>query len=133
MPGRASPGTGENFVRLTATLARLTGDHTFDRLAEHKRRLLETMRGGVLLCPVLLSAPPKRGSSYRPTRQTLYVAPFNATGMPAAVVPIRWTDNGLPLAVQVAAPEGEDELALAVVAQLERAFGGCRMAALPDA
>ncbi len=122
-----------NFVRLSALLARLTGDHTFERLAEHKRHLLETMGGGILLCPVLLTPPPRRGSSYRPTRQTLYVAPFNATGMPAAVVPIRWTDNGLPLAVQVVAPEGEDELALAVAAQLERAFGGWRMAPLPDA
>ncbi len=121
-----------NFVRLTAPFARLTGDQTFERLAEHKHRLLETMREGVLLCPVLLTTPPRRGSSYRPTRQTLYVAPFNATGMPSAAVPIRWTDNGLPLAVQVAAPEGEDELALAVAAQLERAFGGWRMASLPD-
>jgi Asp-tRNA(Asn)/Glu-tRNA(Gln) amidotransferase A subunit family amidase len=52
--------------------------------------------------------------------------------MPAAVVPIRWSDNSLPLAVQVVARQGEDELALAVAAQLERAFGGWRMASLPD-
>lgn len=39
--------------------------------------------------------------------------------MPAVVIPIQWTKKGLPVAVQVVAREGEDELALSVAAQLE--------------
>lgn len=63
-----------------------------------------------------------------PLTQIPYAAPFNMTGMPAAIVPVRWTENGLPLAVQVVAKEGADELVLAVAGELERAFGGWKMA-----
>ena len=44
--------------------------------------------------------------------------------VPAAIVPVRWTEDGLPLAVQVVAREGQDEMALAVASELEKAFGG---------
>ena len=59
-----------------------------------------------------------------PTLAQVAFIKVGAAGEPAAIVPVRWTDDGLPLAVQVVAREGEDEMALAVASELEKAFGG---------
>jgi amidase len=46
---------------------------------------------------------------------------FNLTGQPAASVPMGWTDDGLPLGVQLVAAVGDEARILQVAAQLERA------------
>ncbi len=48
-------------------------------------------------------------------------AAFNASGQPAASVPLYWTGDGLPVGVHLAARFGEDELLMALCADLERA------------
>lgn len=48
---------------------------------------------------------------------------FNAMAMPAAVVPIGQSKEGLPIAVQIAARPFEDENALGVAAILDAVFG----------
>jgi Asp-tRNA(Asn)/Glu-tRNA(Gln) amidotransferase A subunit family amidase len=45
---------------------------------------------------------------------------FNLLGMPAAVVPISRTDEGLPIGVQIAAQPWQEELVLSVAEVLER-------------
>ena len=50
----------------------------------------------------------------------------NALGFPAIAVPLGLSSDGLPLSVQIVARPGEDEVALAVAAVLEREFGGWR-------
>jgi len=116
----------ESYIRLGGPLGRLRGDCSFERLEQYKAQLYEAIGDGVLLLPLLLTKPPKHGGTWAPLSQIPYATPFNATGMPAAIVPVRWTNDGLPLAVQVAAREGGDELVLAVALELERAFGGWR-------
>jgi Asp-tRNA(Asn)/Glu-tRNA(Gln) amidotransferase A subunit family amidase len=54
--------------------------------------------------------------------------PFNLAGLPVVTVPVYWTANGLPLAVQVVSGKGRDELALAAASQLEARLGGWRPA-----
>jgi amidase len=44
---------------------------------------------------------------------------FNATGMPAAVLPAGFDGGGLPLAAQVVAQQGRDDLLLRLAAQVE--------------
>jgi amidase len=48
---------------------------------------------------------------------------FNAMAMPAAVVPVGNSPEGLPIGVQVAARPFEDETAMAVAAVIDANFG----------
>jgi amidase len=52
-----------------------------------------------------------------------FTAPFNISGQPAISLPVHWSEDGLPIGVQlVAAPDRED-LLLRVAAALEEAVG----------
>jgi len=46
---------------------------------------------------------------------------FNVTGQPAMSVPLRWTDAGLPVGVQLVAPFAAEDILFRVAGQLERA------------
>lgn len=50
-----------------------------------------------------------------------YAAAFNASGQPAASVPLCWSQDGLPIGIHLAAPYGNDEMLLSLCADLERA------------
>jgi amidase len=49
-----------------------------------------------------------------------FTAIFNITGQPAISVPMHWTEEGVPVGVQLVAPFGREDLCLRVAAQLER-------------
>jgi len=46
---------------------------------------------------------------------------FNQTGQPAMSLPLAWSDDGLPLGVQVAAAYGREDLLVRVASQVEQA------------
>lgn len=48
-----------------------------------------------------------------------FTALYNASGQPAASVPLHWSAEGLPIGVQLAAGFGEDELLFSLCAELE--------------
>jgi amidase len=50
-----------------------------------------------------------------------FTAIFNATGQPAISLPLHWTEDGLPVGVQLVAPFGREDLLIDVAAQLEGA------------
>ncbi|MGL4239115.1 amidase [Tabrizicola sp.] len=50
-----------------------------------------------------------------------FCAIFNASGQPAASVPLGWSTGGLPIGVHLAAAFGEDELLISLCAEIERA------------
>ena len=50
-----------------------------------------------------------------------FCAAFNASGQPAASVPLHWTESGLPVGVHLAAPFGDDATLIALCAELEKA------------
>ncbi len=89
----------------------------------------------LLLTPTLAEPPAKVGrfapdnedfADYRlgPTGILPYspfTAVFNATGQPAMSVPLSWTSDGLPVGLHFAGRFGEDELLMALAAELEQA------------
>lgn len=50
-----------------------------------------------------------------------FCAVFNASGQPAASLPLGWSSDGLPVGVHLAAAFGEDELLVSLCAEVERA------------
>lgn len=50
-----------------------------------------------------------------------FCAIFNASGQPAASLPLGQSDTGLPIGIHLAAPFGQDETLIALCAELERA------------
>ncbi|HEX3930468.1 MAG TPA: amidase [Nocardioides sp.] len=50
---------------------------------------------------------------------TPWTSAWNVTGMPAVSLPLHWTADGLPVGVMLAARPAEEELLLALIAQVE--------------
>jgi amidase/6-aminohexanoate-cyclic-dimer hydrolase len=50
-----------------------------------------------------------------------FCAAFNASGQPAASLPLGWSANGLPIGIHLAAAFGQDETLVALSAEVERA------------
>ncbi|MBB3771205.1 amidase/6-aminohexanoate-cyclic-dimer hydrolase [Angulomicrobium tetraedrale] len=50
-----------------------------------------------------------------------FTAAFNASGQPAASLPLHWTADGLPVGVHLAAAFGRDELLIGLCARIEEA------------
>lgn len=57
---------------------------------------------------------PGRVFAYSP-----FTAAFNASGQPAASVPLHWTADGLPVGIHLAAAFGRDEMLLGLCARIE--------------
>jgi fatty acid amide hydrolase 2 len=105
------------------------GRKSFDELENYKKIFAEKLgEGGALLCPLLITEPQKHGWTWFLGRQPPYTLMFNALGFPAVVVPIRYNEKGLPLVVQIVARPNEDEVALAVAAELEKRHEGWKIA-----
>ncbi|SDF55319.1 amidase [Limimonas halophila] len=117
--GRPVPGT--EMVRMRDTILGLG------------RRFGRFFQGfDIWLTPTLAQPPAKLGwldpdgvdAETLLTRHTLY-GPFlplaNATGCPAANLPLVWSEDGLPLGVMAMAPFGREDRLLRLAAQLEAA------------
>jgi len=57
----------------------------------------------------------------RSTAFTPFTAIVNLTGLPAASLPLHWSESGLPIGIQAIGPPAGDELLLRLAAQLEAA------------
>jgi amidase len=124
----------ERRTRQMAAAGRLVGSDLVararggaDRLAERLRSTFD--RYDVLLTPALAKPPVKVGrwegrSGLRTTLGVSTWIPFNQvwnlTGQPAASVPMGFTDDGLPLAVQAVGRANGEATLLSLAAQIER-------------
>jgi amidase len=96
----------------------------------------ETGPGHDILLSATLAEPPARVGrfghatedylAYRTGPQGIFAyspfcAVFNASGQPAASLPLGWSRAGLPIGIHLAAPFGADEDLIALCAELERA------------
>jgi amidase len=98
-----------------------------EALAERLRSTFDNY--DVLLTPALAKPPVRvgrwegRGAVWTTLGVSAFV-PFNQvwnlTGQPAASVPAGFTDDGLPLAVQMVGRQSDERTLLALAAQIER-------------
>ena len=85
----------------------------------------------LLLTPTMAEVPPPIGvidthepnlaAYHRCMPSGAFTALFNVTGQPAISLPLHWTDEGLPVGVQLVAPFGREDLLIRIAAQIERA------------
>lgn len=99
-----------------------------ERVAEKANRVFTQV--DVLLTPTIAGRPPEVGvlddggpvaQSLRAMPMIAYTALWNVTGNPAASVPAGVGPDGLPLAVQLVAPRGDETTLLRLAAEIERA------------
>jgi amidase len=57
----------------------------------------------------------------RSTPYAIFTAGFNSSGQPAISLPLHWSEDGLPIGVQLVAAYGREDLLIRVAAQLEQA------------
>ena len=57
----------------------------------------------------------------RATPYAIFTAGFNSSGQPAISLPLHWSEDGLPIGVQLVAAYGREDLLIRVAAQLEQA------------
>ncbi|SDR43677.1 amidase [Burkholderia orbicola] len=95
-------------------------------------RMLEAYMEGydIVISPTLTQLPLKLGTLSMRTRSFLdfriqvarygtFTAPINASGQPAASLPLFWTEDGLPVGTQVIGKFGREDVVLRLSAQLE--------------
>jgi len=101
------------------------------RDAVRERILLQMRKYPVLICPTAAIPAFRHGEREWPVeRKTVkyldawsYCEWFNLLGFPAAVVPMGYSDEGLPIGVQIVGRPWEEEVLLAVAAKLEKERG----------
>lgn len=94
-------------------------------------RVMESYMDGfdLVLTPTLTQLPLPLGSlsmdtDFRSFRRqaaqyTMFLAIINASGQPAASVPLHWTEDGVPVGIQLIGRYGDEDLLLRISAQLE--------------
>jgi amidase len=104
----------------------------FVQLQGYGRRVAEFVAGyDVVLTPTLAQPPVPVGWIREPADPweqyeralafTPFTAPVNVAGLPGATLPLAWTDDGLPIGVQLVASYGGEPVLLRLSAQLEQA------------
>jgi amidase len=83
-------------------------------------------RYDVILCPPNAAPALPHGTTFDHIPGFGFTVAYNLTGWPAAVVRAGTSGNGLPIGVQAVARPWREDVALAVVAHLEKMMGGWR-------
>jgi amidase len=133
--------TADDVEPLTWVLAQIGRERTAAQyLLDHgKHQMVARVIAGwhesgfdLLLTPTMAAPPPPLGTFDQRSGDPLdafraavpfgvFTAIFNATGQPAISLPLHWTEDGLPVGVQLVAPFGREDLLIDIAAQLEGA------------
>lgn len=129
-------GVTRGALRHAATLSGEDYVAAIARIHAYGRQMAAAFRDiDVLLSPVMAEPPARIGRFAHGTEDYLayrlgpegvwpyspFCTAFNASGQPAASLPLHWTAAGLPVGVQVAGRFGEDETLIALARELEMA------------
>lgn len=102
-----------------------------DRLHAYGRRLRSwwaespgTDGYDILITPTMAEPAPSIGSIKdaeveRIIRLVPYTMPYNVSGQPAIALPLHWTEDGLPVGIQLVARYGAEDLLICLAAQIE--------------
>ncbi|KAK7590934.1 hypothetical protein V9T40_002547 [Parthenolecanium corni] len=93
-----------------------------EKLKEEFMKYLDD--GGVLLLPGGLTPAPYHYQPFIGLYDYIYYGLCNVLQLPATVVPIGITNNGLPIGIQVIAAQNQDRLCFAVAEYIESVIGG---------
>jgi amidase len=131
-PDDVEPFTWFRFKELAAEFSLTEYLEAIDWLHGFTRRMASWWEDGfdILLTPTLGEPPPLLGwnpfvpdhphdAMFRMTPHLAYLMPFNVTGQPAVSLPLYWSDDGLPIGVQLVAAYGREDVLLRAAAQLE--------------
>jgi Asp-tRNA(Asn)/Glu-tRNA(Gln) amidotransferase A subunit family amidase len=102
--------------------------------------LLQMRKYPVLICPTAAIPAFRHGErEWQVEGKTVkyldawsYCEWFNLLGFPAVVVPMGYSDEGLPIGVQIVGRPWQEEIVLAVAAKLEKERGPCQAPPLLD-
>lgn len=125
----------EPLNRHLAARARETPSHEYVTAMQHLQTLARSVVGfwadvDVVATPALALPPVPVGWMFEPPldeqltrggRFSPFTAIANATGQPAVSLPLSWTDEGLPIGVQLVGPPAGEALLIRLAAQLEEA------------
>ena len=110
----ALPGIGRHFVEVGLGL---------------QEELEEAMgNNGIILHPPYNRPAPPHWDAFRTPFAPAYTAIFNVMEFPVTQVPAGFSQEGLPLGVQVVGARGMDHLTIAAARIIEAAMGGWTMA-----
>jgi Asp-tRNA(Asn)/Glu-tRNA(Gln) amidotransferase A subunit family amidase len=127
--------TFQDFLSIARKEPPLTGDQLLAAWCEcdlARGKLLEEMRQFPILISPVCSVPAFRhgerswnvdGQQVAYLDAMRYTQWFNLLGAPAAVVPVGWSTEGLPIGIQVAGRPYHDEVVLGIAAAIEHDFG----------
>jgi amidase len=100
-----------------------------DEMHRYARRLCGWWDEGndLLVTPTMAEpAPPigelKGADVERIVRLVPYTAPYNVSGQPAIALPLHWTDDGLPVGIQLISAYGREDVLIRTAAQIEQAM-----------
>jgi amidase len=124
----------ERCTKQNLTTAKLMPQIALDRALHYGQQLAERMerlfdRYDLILQPTIAALPRPLGAldgvtaieaSLRSLPYIAYTVLWNVTGHPAAAVPAGFSNEGLPLSVQLIAAQGDEPTILQAAAQLER-------------
>jgi amidase len=128
--------TTEGAIRLAASLGGADYLEAVETVHDFGRDVAAFFTGHDAILSATMAEPPCRVGRFKPVnpdfmdyrvgpegifRYSPFAPVFNASGNPAASIPLSWNAQGLPVGVQIATAFGEDELLMALAAELEAA------------
>lgn len=121
------PWLVRNFVK-TDSVSAAEFSALLERQDEYRSKMLGFMQNyDAILCPVSPFPAREHGEAMKddmPKGSGSYTGAYNMTGWPGAVVRCGTSPEGLPIGLQVVARPWREDVAIALVQQLETALGG---------